>query len=103
MLWRSPTLVTRLRTVDVSPGGARVYSDDRLEVGQKLELDLQVTKERLVSVLARVVWVDELPAGGPAKYDIGLEFLDVPEQLRNRLSQWLTRGDGPSNEEPETR
>jgi c-di-GMP-binding flagellar brake protein YcgR len=94
MLWRSPALVASLRTVDVSAGGARVYTDDRLQTGQKLELDLLVDEGRTLSILARVVWVDELPALGPAKFDVGLEFLEVPEEMRSKLSEVLTRMDG---------
>ena len=44
-----------------------------------------------VSVLARVVWVDQLPAGSPARYDVGVEFLDVPEEMRSRLGAVLDR------------
>jgi c-di-GMP-binding flagellar brake protein YcgR len=101
MLWRSPTLVARLRTVDLSLGGARVYTDDRLKIGQKLELDLLVSKGRTVRVLARVVWVDELPAAGPARYDVGVEFLEVPEEMRSRLSQVLACADRHPDEGPE--
>ncbi|HEY3595378.1 MAG TPA: hypothetical protein VGL13_15935, partial [Polyangiaceae bacterium] len=33
-----------------------------------------------------VVWIDELEAGSPARYDVGLEFLDVPEEMSSRLA-----------------
>jgi hypothetical protein len=92
MLWRSPGLVVKLsRTVNVSMGGARVFSDDRMKVGSKLNLELLPDPETSVQVLARVAWIDELEDGAPARYDVGLEFLDVPEEMVSRLAAILQR------------
>jgi hypothetical protein len=91
MLWRSPGMVAKMRTVNMSLGGARVYSDDRLKIGRKLHLELLAAPDSTVQVLARVVWLDELPAGGPALYDVGLEFLDVPEEMTSRLAAILQK------------
>src|SRR5882757_9855101 len=86
MLWRSPGVVAKLsRTVNMSQTGARVFSDDRLKVGTKLNLELLADAGSTVQVLARVVWIDELAAGSPARFDVGLEFLDVPEEMMSRL------------------
>ena len=116
MLWRSPGMVARLRMVDVSLGGARVYSDDRLKLGTRVDLELLASPGSTVQVLARVVWIDELGPSGPARYDVGLEFLEVPEEMRSRLAsilrkdeEWLANAaprhpvldDEPSNELPE--
>jgi hypothetical protein len=92
MLWRSPGVVANLsRTVNMSQTGARVYSDDRLKIGTKLNLELLAGPENVVQVLARVVWVDELPKDSPAKFDVGLEFLDVPEEMASRLAVILQK------------
>jgi len=92
MLWRSPGLIAKLsRTVNVSMGGARVFSDDQVKVGTKLNLELMPEPETSVQVLARVAWVDELGEGAPARFDVGLEFLDVPEEMVSRLAAILQR------------
>jgi hypothetical protein len=92
MLWRSPGLAVKLsRTVNVSMGGARVFSDDRMKVGSKLNLELLPDPDTSVQVLARVAWIDELEDGAPARYDVGLEFLDVPEEMVSRLAAILQR------------
>jgi hypothetical protein len=92
MLWRSPGLIAKLsRTVNVSMGGARVFSDDRMKIGSKLNLELMPDPETTVQVLARVAWIDELADDAPAKYDVGLEFLDVPEEMVSRLAAILQR------------
>jgi len=79
------------RTVNMSVGGARVYSDERLKLGTKLNLELLSAPESSVKVLARVVWIDELDAGSPARFDVGLEFLDVPEEMASRLAAILQK------------
>ena len=92
MLWRSPGLVAKLtRTVNVSMGGARVFSDERLKIGQKLNLELMPDTETSVQVHARVAWIDELGEGAPALFDVGLEFFDVPEEIVSRLAAILQR------------
>ena len=92
MLWRSPGLIAKLsRTVNVSMGGARVFSDDQMKVGSKLALELMPEPETSVQVLARVAWIDELGEGAPARFDVGLEFLDVPEEMVSRLAAILQR------------
>lgn len=92
MLWRSPGVVATLsRTVNMSLGGARVFSDERLRLGSRLEIELLAGPDQIVAVLARVVWIDELEAGSPAKFDVGLEFLEVPEAMMSRLSAILEK------------
>jgi hypothetical protein len=84
-------MVTKLRTVDMSIGGARVYSDDLLKLGTSLQIELLAGPDSTVQVLARVVWIDELEGGKPARYDVGLEFLDVPEEMTSRLAAILQK------------
>jgi hypothetical protein len=92
MLWRSPGMVANFgRTVNMSLGGARVFSDEHLRLGTRLDLELLAGPNNIVQVLARVVWVDELDAGAPARFDVGLEFLDVPEEMTSRLAVILEK------------
>lgn len=92
MLWRSPGLAAKFsRTVNVSMGGARVFSDDPMKIGAKVNLELLPDPDISVQVLARVAWIDELGEGAPARFDVGLEFLDVPEEMVSRLAAILQR------------
>src|SRR2546425_13104244 len=75
------SLLRRLRgkddrggTVDISLGGVRIYSDDELKVGARLELDLFLPDDTTPATKAVVVWGPELPGGGPAKDDGGGRF-----------------------------
>jgi c-di-GMP-binding flagellar brake protein YcgR len=77
------------RAIDISLGGVRIYSDDELKVGARLELDLFLPDDTTLATKAVVVWVHEVPAGGPAKYDVGVRFDAMDEADQQRLSHVL--------------
>ena len=101
VLWRPVGLVGPHRpTVDVSLGGMRVYSDELLKVGMRLELDLRVDGGRSLDFLARVVRVEVLPVGGPAAFDVALEFLDVTPDVQKMLEARLSSTRNAAREAP---
>jgi hypothetical protein len=68
---------------DISAGGLRAYADEVQPVGARLSLDLLFPEGEPAHVLAEVVWVQQLPAGSPARFDIGMRFLEIkPEDVR---------------------
>ncbi len=85
--WRASGLSSAWKPVDVSLGGMRVYSDDPFEVGARFELELFVSGEESVQCDVRVVWVDALPESSPARYDIGVEFLELSESAKRCLAK----------------
>jgi hypothetical protein len=72
-------------------GGVRIYSDERLDVDERVELELHFPNGFSGKGSARVIWIKELPPGSGASYDVGLEFLEFPdeaiEQLREALQE----------------
>jgi len=91
ILWRVAGLRTARAPVDLSLGGMRMYSDDALEVGTRLELELLVPGEEKIEFVVRVVWVDALPAGSPARYDVGFEFLSLDAVAAKHLGALLSK------------
>jgi hypothetical protein len=70
------------RVNDLSLGGLRCYSDDDYPAGKRLELELFFLDGRTATVLVEVVWSEALAGGTPARFDIGLRFVDCsPESL----------------------
>ena len=82
-------LFARLRTRDISLGGARLYSDDSHRTGDRLELELFLPDQSEIACRAEVVWIDDLPEGAPARYDVGVRFIEIAPQDRERLGQVL--------------
>ncbi len=70
----------RQRVSNISVGGVRIYSDERYEIGQQLELELFFPNDVSGKGVARVVWIKELPPGSGPVYDVGLEFLELADE-----------------------
>lgn len=73
-------------------GGMRVYSDDPHPLGDKLEIDLfSADGDDFVTCLTEVVWLREIPGGTPARYDVGLRFLEIPAAARAMIEGLVAR------------
>jgi c-di-GMP-binding flagellar brake protein YcgR len=77
------------RAVDISLGGVRIYSDDALTLGERLDLDLFLPDDTTLSAKGEVVWVKELPEGSPARYDVGVRFDKMDAHDQSRLGEVL--------------
>ena len=80
---------TKNKVLDVSLGGARIYSDERQSDGTELELDLFLPDGSSLECKARVVWTVTLPPGSPARYEVGLAFTAIPPDAGDRLQAVL--------------
>ncbi len=74
---------------NISLGGVRIYSDERMDAGQEVELEFFLPAGSTVRAKARVIWIKELPPGAPGIYDVGLEFLELSRKAEKELSQVL--------------
>lgn len=83
----------RRQVIDVGLGGMRVYSDEQFKVGARFEVELFFPDTSSITCLTEVVWIRPLDPGSPAEFDVGLQFLDVPEHDRDRLRDVLAGED----------
>jgi hypothetical protein len=81
--------MTRRHPIDMSLGGVRIYSDQRFTQGERLTLEL-MTADAQTTFVAEVVWIDELPPGSPATFDVGLRFHDVDPVQASILEKILS-------------
>ena len=73
---------------DVSRGGIRVYTDDALELGTRLEIELFLPNSESLTIDVRVAWVREL-VQQDTRYEAGLEFLAMDEARVIALEQCI--------------
>jgi hypothetical protein len=66
-----------LEPVDISLGGLRTYSDEEYRVGAFVRLDIFVSGVVPVTLSAEVMWIKTLGKGAPARFDVGLAFVDL--------------------------
>jgi hypothetical protein len=66
---------------DVSVGGTRIFTDDELSVGRRLEIELFLPDGGSLNIDVRVAWVKTLSGDDFAQFEAGLEFLAMdPDQ-----------------------
>jgi hypothetical protein len=92
IFYRAPRIFSpRHKITNISLGGVRIYSDEPLKVGKRLEIEFFLPENISVTAMARVVWIEELPAGASARYDVGLEFIDLPPHTVKELESVLEK------------
>ena len=72
---------------DVSLGGVRIFTDDALSVGKRLEIELFLTDGGSLSIDVRVAWVKALTGDDFAQYEAGLEFLAMDPDKEKLLAR----------------
>lgn len=89
---RAAGIITRRHPIDMSLGGVRIYSDQPFRKGERLTLEM-MTADALTPFTAEVVWIEKLPPGSPATYDVGLRFHDVDPGQAAILDKILGQSD----------
>jgi hypothetical protein len=87
-------LARQREPVDLSLGGVRIYSDEELRVGELLKMEFFLPEVPPVTYTAEVVWIERLPEDAPAKFDVGLKFIQLEPEAARLLVQVL----GPEEE-----
>lgn len=84
------------RVRDVSLGGLRTYTDEVYRVGARLELELLFRDQPHAVVLAEVVWSQASSKGTPARFEVGLRYIDAAEPDLDLIRRALAaQGNGP--------
>jgi hypothetical protein len=92
VFYRSPRLFSPKRKVsNISPAGVRIYSDEPLEEGKRLEIEFFLPSGYSVVAIMRVVWTKKLPPDSDGKYDVGLEFIHLPPVAVDELKSVLKK------------
>jgi PilZ domain len=72
-----------------SLGGVRVFTDERPGEGAPLHLEIFLADGTSVTCGVVVAWIDPLPEGAPARFEVGLEFTTLRPGDRERLAPVL--------------
>jgi hypothetical protein len=86
-------VMTRRHPIDLSLGGVRIYSDQRFAKGELLTLELMTPEMMTSTFTAEVVWIEELPPGSPALFDVGLRFRSVDPTQAQALERMLGKSE----------
>jgi len=63
---------------NISAGGLRVLTDTRLDIGSKLNIEVNIPRSlRPYYAQGEVVWLKEIKDNGDKKFDMGVKFLRI--------------------------
>jgi hypothetical protein len=92
-MWHRPTswygAGLAVRDLETTLGGFRTYSDEAMAVGQLLEVDVLLPDGEVATSVAPVDWVESLPPGRPARFEVGLRVVHAPLGHLDRLEAVL--------------
>ena len=91
-----------VEAIDVSLGGLRIYSDEGHAIDALLRLDIFFPHAPPVTFTARVMWLTTLGKGAPARFEMGVAFVELSRYaltLLERAIGWAMPG-GASEESP---
>ena len=74
--------------VDLSAGGAKVYSDRKMNIGYLLNIDLQLDNES-ITTFGDVRSANELPRGSRFAYQYGIRFPLITESDQEKIIRFM--------------
>lgn len=74
---------------NISIAGVHIYSNKPFKKGQALEIELLLPNGNSLKATVSVVWISALPPGSEALYDVGLEFLNIADDVIPKLQSVL--------------
>ena len=81
------------QAIDVSLGGLRIYSDEEIKIGTRLEVELFLPDRSSLICRVEVAWIESIPGGSPAAFDVGLRFTEIRTEDKDRLRTMIGTDD----------
>lgn len=80
---------TKAMTCDISGGGAKILLNEDLKVGEIIECELFIEKDKSVRFVGRTVRCEKNNGKGQYKFTAGLEFTEIKNADREMLVQYI--------------
>ena len=78
-------------TENISEGGVFIATPNHLPIGEPVDLKVEMADGSQTTLRARVAWIR--PGTDEALTGMGLQFVDPPEELVNRIQNYVAAGD----------
>lgn len=77
---------------DVSEDGICLILDERLQIADKLQIELILPTKKTINLIGKVSWVRQygvVAENHKRNYDTGIEFIDIAEEDRKEIAQFI--------------
>jgi len=79
----------RYRVKKISVGGMLIETENAAVRESRFPMEVCLTKENSIMFHGRVASCIRIPGNVPERYDIGIEFLDMKQQDRESLAEFI--------------
>jgi|GEM_PF-1403964 len=82
--------VTAGESIDISGSGMSIVLSGFVKIGQILQITMYITdfSVGLFEAYGRTVWVTPAEDSEPGSFKVGIEFIDISEDMRDRLIEY---------------
>ncbi|NIM90680.1 MAG: hypothetical protein GTO17_06990 [Candidatus Aminicenantes bacterium] len=80
------------KTKNISAGGICLVVYEKMEVGEKMQIEMELPSKKVIKAEGKVVWVSEYEISGREEetvYDIGVEFVKISQEERDEINQFV--------------
>ncbi len=92
--WSVDAIKVNGRVLDLSGGGASLFTKQAFETGQQLRLTIKLRDGTLINTNAAVRWVKTVPQKGA--YASGVQFEHVSDKDRKKITKFIAELDDTS-------
>lgn len=79
-------------TRNISAGGFCLNMDERLEIGDRLQIRMELPSEKIIHAKGKVVWISEFEItgrGDKKTYDTGIVFTEIGNEDREEINKFV--------------
>lgn len=79
--------------VDLSAGGARVLSQNKLTTGETVKIDITVNENKVIEIIGLIVWVKEMDLMKEYNFGVeymgGIQFTSADEEINKYVKSFI--------------
>jgi c-di-GMP-binding flagellar brake protein YcgR len=80
------------KTKNISVGGLCLIVNEKLNVGDSLQIALELPSKKIIDMEGRVMWINEYEIFGKEEeqfYDVGIEFMNISKDEREEIKEFV--------------
>jgi len=90
------------RTKNISAGGLCLVVNEKLDVGEEMQIALELPSRQMINAIGIVRWINEYEIFGREHekiYDVGVEFVNINKKEREEINKFVFASFGPEKKQ----
>lgn len=96
--WKKPIEKSKIEvkhpevTKDISAGGLCMMMDDRIKIGDRVQIRMELPSRKIINAKGKVSWISEYEINrmeDKKMYYTGIEFTEIHDEYKEELSKFV--------------